>query len=356
VISNGVDDSVTSDVSTMRVSTAAPEISWQPEKVTVYTGMPVDLTGTVSAAPNPTIIWERSTDDGATWSEFATLENAAHPTHRFTAAAGDDGTLYRFRADNGVGDPAVSGAITLEVIDTDERAVTPVHGSPLDPEGDGRLQVIGTGFDVEPEDVDKDEWVHLDVVERGTRPADEPIKGSLGRGSVHLSTFEAQDGYLTANVHFDKSALDPSKRYELVLYNGDDLGNHRFDHVLPLLVKGQEPLESEDPEASEEPSGEPSGDPSDAPSSAPTDGATDPADASKAPGTTPAATADASESAQADKSDQAENGEQASTTGSAQGEGLSRTGAAAIPVVVAGAGVLAAGLALLLGARSRRRH
>lgn len=243
VISNGVDDEVITSAAIMTVTTSAPEITWQPSTITAYDGMQVTLDASVTAAPNPTYIWEHSTDGGATWKEFVRIENSPYLSYQFTSTIENDKEQFRLHADNGIGTPATSGIISLTILPATERAVTPIYGTPLDPNGQGRLEVIGTGFDVTDADKGKDERIYLDIVEKGTRPGESAISAdsALGRTTVHLSTFEDQAGAFTANIHFDEAELDATKRYELVIYNGTDLTNHNFDYVLPLLVQGQEP-------------------------------------------------------------------------------------------------------------------
>lgn len=84
-----------------------------PAATTVDVGTVARLSVTVlTGRDGATTSWQRSTDDGATWT---TVVGATSPTYSFTAAAGDDGALYRAVVTNSRG-TVTSAAARLTVI------------------------------------------------------------------------------------------------------------------------------------------------------------------------------------------------------------------------------------------------
>ncbi|MCW2758586.1 MAG: hypothetical protein JWO46_2332, partial [Nocardioidaceae bacterium] len=70
----------------------APAITTNPSDQTVSPGSSVTFTAAASGFPSPTVQWQRSTNGGASFSNIA---GATSTSYTFTAAAGDNGNLYR---------------------------------------------------------------------------------------------------------------------------------------------------------------------------------------------------------------------------------------------------------------------
>lgn len=83
--------SATSDAATLTVN-FAPAVTTQPSSQTVNAGQMVSLTSSASGNPTPSIQWQLSSDNGATWGNIA---GATSTTYSFTAAGGDNGKQYR---------------------------------------------------------------------------------------------------------------------------------------------------------------------------------------------------------------------------------------------------------------------
>jgi hypothetical protein len=104
---------VTSNVATLTVGpvAVAPAITGQPSDEAVVANSTVQLTASASGVPTPSVQWQVSTDNGATWSPVA---GATAPTYSFTAMASESGNRYEavFRNDSG---NATSAAARLTV-------------------------------------------------------------------------------------------------------------------------------------------------------------------------------------------------------------------------------------------------
>jgi beta-glucosidase len=104
VFSNTLGDAV-SDASTVHVRTK-PVISQNPvATVSSTVGKTVTLRATASGTPAPSVVWERSADNGATWSAIA---GATSTELKFTAKRADNGALYRATFTNAVGSTSTS--------------------------------------------------------------------------------------------------------------------------------------------------------------------------------------------------------------------------------------------------------
>ena len=71
---------------------AAPTITGQPANQTVVVGNQGTFTAAASGVPTPTVQWQRSTNDGGSWSN---VSGATSPTLKVTSTAGLSGYLYR---------------------------------------------------------------------------------------------------------------------------------------------------------------------------------------------------------------------------------------------------------------------
>lgn len=105
--------SVTSTAAPLTVSTAlaAPNITTQPQDLSVDSGQPATWTATASGVPVPSFQWQLSTDGGTT---FANINGATSSSFNLTAAAADNGKRVRVLASNAQG-TATSRAAVLTV-------------------------------------------------------------------------------------------------------------------------------------------------------------------------------------------------------------------------------------------------
>ena len=235
IVSNGVDDPITSDSATLTVTTEAPAITRQPDDLVEIAGNDVFLGFDATGAPYPDITWEHSTDDGKTWTTWATQANSPYPSLYLPAISSDlDGTLFRGSLDNGIGDPVVSEPLTVTVIKDEGRALVLSPGQ-VDPTTAGQVQVKGTGFTV-PQDVPARAGLRIDLVERGTWIEDGPIDEPVASVQLDMSAI-GPGGKIGQWLYFD--ALDPEKAYDVIVYRSDDTTDRRFDFVTPLQLAGQ---------------------------------------------------------------------------------------------------------------------
>ncbi len=110
VISNGGGTSTTA--AAILTIGSAPTITTNPESISVSNGALVEFSADASGTPAPTVLWERSTDGGATFTPMA--ERIPSKSLAFTASTADDGNQYRARFSNSCGAVATDPA-TLRV-------------------------------------------------------------------------------------------------------------------------------------------------------------------------------------------------------------------------------------------------
>ena len=91
----------------------APAFSSQPANATVTEPLAAEFTAVATGDPAPTLQWQRSNDDGNTWSDI-TGANAASYTTAATSASADSGARFRLVATNVAGS-ATSAAALLTV-------------------------------------------------------------------------------------------------------------------------------------------------------------------------------------------------------------------------------------------------
>jgi hypothetical protein len=270
VVSNGVDEPAVSRTATLTVETQAPQITSQPRDRTVFEGATVALSTGFTAGPHADWTWQRSTDDGETWSDFGTVLAAQHNQFAFEAALEHNGNLFRASGDNGIGEPAVSDPMALTVLPDNGREVVAIGGTPIDADAGGTLQVIGTGFLPDPTATADTFGLRADLVETGTfTPGGTDFIDSR---TFNTKSLESANGRLDLSFRIPAEALDRSKGYELRFYNGADLEDRTFDYTMPVAVEGQDepsPEPTVDPTA--EPTGEPTVEPTDTPTEEPTD-------------------------------------------------------------------------------------
>lgn len=103
--------SVTSNAATLTVS-SAPAITKQPVGTTVEAGETADFEASATGVPEPSVQWQISTNNGASWS---TVEGATSDTLAVASTSvGENGYEYRALFTNGAGSTA-SEAATLTV-------------------------------------------------------------------------------------------------------------------------------------------------------------------------------------------------------------------------------------------------
>lgn len=78
----------------------APSFNFGPLGQSVASGETVTFIAAATGAPNPTIQWERSNDNGANWSA---INAAVGNTYAFTAQTNDNGSWFRATATNSAG-------------------------------------------------------------------------------------------------------------------------------------------------------------------------------------------------------------------------------------------------------------
>jgi hypothetical protein len=105
--------STDSNAATLTVlSPSAPAITQQPNAQAAGPGETVQFSALASGEPAPTVQWQVSTDQGATWGDVA---GATEPNYSFTAASGDNFNLYRAVFTNDL-NTATSNAVALAVV------------------------------------------------------------------------------------------------------------------------------------------------------------------------------------------------------------------------------------------------
>ena len=93
-------------------SQSAPTISSQPVAATVSEGAGAQFSVAATGTPTPTLQWQRSTDDGATWSDLA--GKTGNALDLVAIALADNGRRFRVVASNAAG-TATSNAALLTV-------------------------------------------------------------------------------------------------------------------------------------------------------------------------------------------------------------------------------------------------
>jgi hypothetical protein len=98
-------------VLTVNPAFTPPVITVQPSNLTVSVGSAATFTAGASGNPLPTVQWQKSADNGTTWSD---ITGATSASYTFTTAAGDNNHQFRAVFTNSVGS-ATSNAATLTV-------------------------------------------------------------------------------------------------------------------------------------------------------------------------------------------------------------------------------------------------
>ncbi|GHG87467.1 immunoglobulin domain-containing protein [Streptomyces lanatus] len=102
----------------------SPKVIQSPTDQSVAPGDKVTLVASAEGAPEPTVRWQVSPDDGQTWS---TVDGATKNAYSFTAKATQDGYRYRAEFTNSLGSTRTS-PITLTVTEAAGGGQTPGSG------------------------------------------------------------------------------------------------------------------------------------------------------------------------------------------------------------------------------------
>jgi hypothetical protein len=89
-----------------------PTIASQPDSQTMYSGGTASFSIAVNGNPAPSVIWQRSNDNGATWN---TISGATSATYNFTVQPADTGAQFRAVATNSQGNVLSAAATVTEV-------------------------------------------------------------------------------------------------------------------------------------------------------------------------------------------------------------------------------------------------
>ena len=116
-VTNGAEQ-ITSNAVTLTVAApSAPQITAQPSNTTVASGSSASFTVQVSGNPQPAVQWQKSTDNGATFSNVGSSSQTSPNTYTIPGAQASDAGLYRAVATNSQGS-ATSTAASLTVTGT----------------------------------------------------------------------------------------------------------------------------------------------------------------------------------------------------------------------------------------------
>jgi len=90
----------------------APSITSQPASQTIYSGGAASFSIAVNGNPTPSIVWQRSNDKGATWTD---INGATSATYGLTVQPADTGAQFRALATNSLGSILSAAATLTEV-------------------------------------------------------------------------------------------------------------------------------------------------------------------------------------------------------------------------------------------------
>lgn len=106
-------------------TTVAPTITSAPTDLAVVAPAVAEFTATVSGDPTPTLQWQVSADNGATWTDIAGATGTSYTTPATTIA--ENGNLYRLVATNGAGSTTSAAArLTVSVSTASQTTVLSV--------------------------------------------------------------------------------------------------------------------------------------------------------------------------------------------------------------------------------------
>ncbi|PJJ65490.1 LPXTG cell wall anchor domain-containing protein [Compostimonas suwonensis] len=236
VVSNGVSEPVVSEVATLTVTVEAPAITQQPRDARIFATQSVIIGVTGTGAPAPSWQWQKSTDGGASWTDFGT----PYPSVAIVGVLEEDGALYRAVGSNGIGEPVVTDAVTIDVVAVDGRRVLLDPNTPIDPAAPLSATLRGGGFTV-PDDFTgrmRTVLVEAGTWSPGSQVAVEDRISTVLRTGASL---RSGGGYWTSPLTLPAGTLDPNTAYEIVTYRDDVLEDRSLDSVTPIYLVGQEP-------------------------------------------------------------------------------------------------------------------
>ena len=201
VFTNGY-GSATTNAALLTVTGPAspPSVTTHPADATVVPGTVATFTAAASGQPEPTVAWEYSLDDGATWNAIA---GATASSYSFTASTADTGRRFRARFTNASGAQAsapatlaVSGDVPLSAaIDGDGKSDLVVWRRST---GTWYWLTSGSGFD--PARSGAKQWGNAGL-------GDVPLLADLdGDGKADLVVWRASSGtwfWLTSRSGYD---------------------------------------------------------------------------------------------------------------------------------------------------------
>ncbi|GAA2234363.1 hypothetical protein N1031_09570 [Herbiconiux moechotypicola] len=233
-----------SDEVTLTVVTQPAGINYQPSDVPVFEGASSYLLVGVEGAPYPTVVWETSTDGGATWSE----SEYTGEIFEFTATAELDGVQYRAVVEN-EGGRVVSDVATIHVVPASEGPIYAMPGL-IDPSVDNAITwTLGQQPEIswsEP-GVFLSGLVDASVWQPGedSVTADDFVAGTVNRWGAGDWSFRRD------TVTVPAGTLDPSKQYGFAwLWSPTDGGRElrEFDGFAPIAL-GSAPVIDAQPAA-----------------------------------------------------------------------------------------------------------
>ncbi len=117
IVSNGVDEPVVSEEVGLTVTTEALAIVGDVNDLTVEAGGAGYFRASITGAPYGTWTWEKSADEGESWSAVQTITQTSGSLqlYVYSITPDQDGELYRARGTNGVGEDVVSRTAVLTV-------------------------------------------------------------------------------------------------------------------------------------------------------------------------------------------------------------------------------------------------
>ncbi len=105
----------------------APQFNTQPADKTVSAGANATFTVAVTGTPTPTLQWQKSTDNGATWNDIASETGSSLTLNN--VAAGDDASLYHCVAKNAANPSGVTSSSAKLTVTYPKLTVSPTSAS-----------------------------------------------------------------------------------------------------------------------------------------------------------------------------------------------------------------------------------
>ena len=239
-VSNGL-QRIVSGTATLQVQAGtAPVIGLQPIDQVSFEGGRVMFQASVSGFPTPSQQWQISRDGGSSWQDYGAPTAALWIED---APVDLDGAQFRAIIGNGIGDPLVSEAASLTVVQTSVPALALHAGErhrfayPVDPSVTGRVYVVGGGFTQAELPtrlvigvVSAEKWES-----RGEDFSSADLISSIllqTANNITAGTFRQEF------VSIPEGSLDPGTRYVAVAFS-ETAGDRSLDAAVPFQVQGQ---------------------------------------------------------------------------------------------------------------------